>query len=201
MPFPKSSFSTRDADFESGEGFRPAVWGPPLWHVLYTIGLNYPVRPSAAQKRQYGTFIRSLQFVLPCGTCRNNLSANLQKMGFGEAHLRQSTHTVKVYSSLAQTHQENRRATELDFRRFTPSATQSSPPVQNAHRAPKTTRAAQSRCGMCVRACCCVSCLKPSARVSRLFVFREIASSTSSKMKSSAGRHSDFREKFPTDDE
>ena len=50
-----------------------AVWGPSLWHALHTMSFNYPVSPSPSQKRHYKRFMLSLQNVLPCGKCRENL--------------------------------------------------------------------------------------------------------------------------------
>jgi hypothetical protein len=66
------------SEFDSNNGFLTTVWGPPLWHVLHTISFNYPVQPTAAHKRDYRAFVMSLQHVLPCGVCRNNLARNLK---------------------------------------------------------------------------------------------------------------------------
>lgn len=65
------------AELDSNDGMLTTVWGPALWHSLHTISFNYPVRPTAEQKRHYRDFIMSLQNVLPCGACRKNLSKNL----------------------------------------------------------------------------------------------------------------------------
>ena len=50
------------------------VWGPSLWHTLHTISFNYPLHPSAQEKRSYREFMYSLKNVLPCRKCRENLS-------------------------------------------------------------------------------------------------------------------------------
>lgn len=68
----------QDALFESNEGFNTRMWGPAMWHILHMISMNYPVRPSEADKQHYFEFITSLQHVLPCGKCRSNLTTNLQ---------------------------------------------------------------------------------------------------------------------------
>ena len=57
-----------------------SVWGPPLWHYLHTMSFNYPVKPTAADKRHYKNFILSLRYVLPCRYCRENLSKNLKAL-------------------------------------------------------------------------------------------------------------------------
>jgi hypothetical protein len=51
-----------------------------MWHFLHTMSFNYPVSPTAEQKKHYKEFILSLKNVLPCGKCRSNLSKNLKKL-------------------------------------------------------------------------------------------------------------------------
>lgn len=70
----------KKGDFYSGDGFLTTVWGPAQWHMLHTISFNYPVMPTAAQKRQYRNYVLSLQHVLPCKHCRENLKKNLKKL-------------------------------------------------------------------------------------------------------------------------
>ena len=57
-----------------------ATWGPPMWHYLHTMSFNYPVKPSAEDKKHYRDFIINLQYVLPCKYCRINLKTNLRQM-------------------------------------------------------------------------------------------------------------------------
>jgi len=64
-------------DFHSGDGMLTTVWGPSMWHFLHTMSFNYPVSPTADQKRQYMDFILNLRNVLPCKYCRMNLTNNL----------------------------------------------------------------------------------------------------------------------------
>jgi hypothetical protein len=73
---PPSPFSA--SDLKSGNGFLTGVWGPSLWMTLHTISMNYPCNPTPLQKKQYKTFFDSLQHVLPCGKCRDNLVSNLR---------------------------------------------------------------------------------------------------------------------------
>jgi hypothetical protein len=74
----KSSVYTQD-DYNSGDGMLTLVWGPSMWHYLHTMSFNYPVLPSCEDKRHYQSFILNLQYVLPCGKCRNNLKKNFVK--------------------------------------------------------------------------------------------------------------------------
>ncbi len=57
-----------------------ATWGPPMWHYLHTMSFNYPVNPTAEDKKHYRDFIIQLQYVLPCKYCRMNLKTNLRQM-------------------------------------------------------------------------------------------------------------------------
>jgi hypothetical protein len=65
-------------DFISGDGMLTAVWGPSMWHFLHIMSFNYPVEPTQEQKHQYRDFILSLQYILPCKYCRQNLTNNLK---------------------------------------------------------------------------------------------------------------------------
>lgn len=71
-------------------GFSTSIWGPPLWHVLHIISLNYPQRPTAADKKAYTEFLRALGGVLPCGDCRKNYPQNLRQLGFDNPTRRRS---------------------------------------------------------------------------------------------------------------
>ena len=76
-----------DQDFLSGDGFLTTVWGPPMWHYLHTMSFNYPVHPTAADKRNYSAFIIGLQHVLPCKYCRINLKTNFKNHPLRACHL------------------------------------------------------------------------------------------------------------------
>jgi hypothetical protein len=70
----------RKKDFNSGDGFMTSIWGPPTWHMLHTISFNYPIEPTKDDKEKYRNFILSLQNVLPCRYCRENLKTNFKQM-------------------------------------------------------------------------------------------------------------------------
>lgn len=72
--------SKSDATYASNNGFITCVWGPGLWHFLHTMSFNYPVNPTQQQKKEYKTFVLSLQHVLPCGHCRDNFPKNLENV-------------------------------------------------------------------------------------------------------------------------
>ena len=76
-----------DHDFLSGDGFLTTVWGPPMWHYLHTMSFNYPVHPTAADKRNYRAFMLGLQHVLPCKYCRTNLTTNYKNHPLRACHL------------------------------------------------------------------------------------------------------------------
>ena len=70
----------KKSDYTSGDGMITATWGPPMWHYLHTMSFNYPVNPTAEDKKYYRDFIINLQYVLPCKYCRINLKTNLKQM-------------------------------------------------------------------------------------------------------------------------
>jgi hypothetical protein len=96
----KSSRRTRSTysktDYESNDGMLTAVWGPGMWHFLHTMSFNYPVRPTCEEKRKYRDFILQLQYVLPCGKCRQNLKRNFRRLPLKGCHL-QSRETFSKY--------------------------------------------------------------------------------------------------------
>ena len=69
-----------ESEFNSGDGMLTTVWGPSLWHTLHTMSFNYPVNPTAEDKKNYKNFICSLRHVLPCKYCRMNLKNNFKSL-------------------------------------------------------------------------------------------------------------------------
>lgn len=83
-------------DYNSNDGMLTTVWGPSQWHVLHTMSFNYPVNPTMKDKRNYRNYILSLQYVLPCGKCRENLKKNFEKLPILMKHMK-SRHTFSKY--------------------------------------------------------------------------------------------------------
>jgi len=65
-------------EYSSGDGMLTAVWGPSMWHYLHTMSFNYPVKPTAKDKKHYRDFILNMKNVLPCKYCRENLRRNFK---------------------------------------------------------------------------------------------------------------------------
>ena len=83
-------------DYNSNDGMLTTVWGPSQWHVLHTMSFNYPVTPTPKDKRNYRDYILSLQNVLPCGKCRDNLRKNFKNLPLMIKHMK-SRHTFSKY--------------------------------------------------------------------------------------------------------
>ena len=66
--------------FNSGEGMLTSVWGPGLWHYIHTMSFNYPVKPTADNKKYYMDFVKNMQYTLPCKHCRINLKNNFKTL-------------------------------------------------------------------------------------------------------------------------
>lgn len=89
-----NTFSLKD--YNSGDGMLTSVWGPAAWHFLHTMSFNYPVHPSAEDKKHYRDFVYNLRHVLPCKYCRINLGNNLKNKPLLMCHM-QSRATFSRY--------------------------------------------------------------------------------------------------------
>lgn len=78
----------KKGDFYSGDGFLVSVWGPPMWHFLHTMSFNYPINPTQEEKEHYRDFVLSLQWVLPCKYCRQNLKTNFKSLPLTMAEMK-----------------------------------------------------------------------------------------------------------------
>ena len=85
-----------DDDYESGDGMMTSIWGPPLWHSLHTISFNYPIKPTKEQKNQYFNFYNSLQGILPCKFCRENLIKNMKVLPLNKSIFK-NRETLSIY--------------------------------------------------------------------------------------------------------
>lgn len=86
------------SDYSSGDGMLTTVWGPSIWHFLHTMSFNYPVKPTSDNKKQYMDFIYSLQHVLPCKHCRENLKNNFKVHPLKMCHMEsRATFSKYVY--------------------------------------------------------------------------------------------------------
>ena len=83
-------------DYNSGDGMLTTVWGPGMWHYLHTMSFNYPVKPTKYEKKHYKDFVLQLQYVLPCGKCRENLKKNFKKLPLTSADM-ESRYTFSKY--------------------------------------------------------------------------------------------------------
>lgn len=81
-----SSNTFGEKEYSSGDGMLTSVWGPAQWHMLHTVSFNYPVSPTAQDKKHYRDYLLSLQHVLPCKYCRINLKKNLRKLPPHDRH-------------------------------------------------------------------------------------------------------------------
>ena len=83
-------------DYQSNDGMLTSIWGPTMWIYLHTMSFNYPVNPSANDKKHYRNFILNLENTLPCGKCRKNLHKNFKKLPLHYSHMK-SRHTFSLY--------------------------------------------------------------------------------------------------------
>ena len=77
------SFSNND--FNSNNGMSTTIWGPIIWSGLHITSFNYPVNPTASDKKNYKTWFLSYKNILPCVYCRGNFEKNLKSSKFNNA--------------------------------------------------------------------------------------------------------------------
>lgn len=53
----------------------PQHWGKHAWKFLHIVTVDYPDRPSKADKKHYLTLFKTLAHTLPCRKCRESYSA------------------------------------------------------------------------------------------------------------------------------
>jgi hypothetical protein len=92
----KPKFIYTKKHYQSNDGMLTSVWGPSTWHLLHTMSFNYPINPSCDDKTHYMEFILSLQYILPCGKCRENLKKNFKKLPLKLKNM-ESRHTFSLY--------------------------------------------------------------------------------------------------------
>ena len=78
----KDIFSEKD--YNSSNGMSTSIWGPCVWFTIHMTSFNYPVKPTAADKKHYKEWLLMFQFTLPCSYCRTNLKKNLIKANFND---------------------------------------------------------------------------------------------------------------------
>lgn len=67
---------------QSKYGFQTRIWGPAgAWPFLHMISLNFPCKPTSEEKRHYLAFFESLQWVLPCKSCRESYAKFIRAKG------------------------------------------------------------------------------------------------------------------------
>ena len=86
----------KNVDYKSNDGMLTTIWGPCIWTFLHTMSFNYPVKPTNKEKHDYRKFVLSLEQILPCKKCRQNLKNNLLKMPLTMSHMK-SRYTFSLY--------------------------------------------------------------------------------------------------------
>jgi hypothetical protein len=64
--------------YPSLQNIAPHVWGPHGWKFMHAVALAYPDNPSVEEKRAAAQFFTSLEYLLPCESCKQNFRKELQ---------------------------------------------------------------------------------------------------------------------------
>ena len=63
----------------------PHVWGPHAWKFMHAVALTYPEQPSKEEKQAAFNFFTSLQYLLPCESCKLNYVKELKMFPIEDA--------------------------------------------------------------------------------------------------------------------
>lgn len=61
-------------------GMMCSGWGGPKWFTLHVEAKNYPLKPTADDKKRYRTYLEIQEFTLPCCCCCSNYRRHLNEM-------------------------------------------------------------------------------------------------------------------------
>ena len=75
--------------------FNPNIWGPKAWFFIDSIVLSYPNNPSNTEKNLYKNFLYSLKDILPCESCRNHFSINLNDIPLSSYYLKSRNNLIE----------------------------------------------------------------------------------------------------------
>lgn len=64
--------------YPSLQNIAPHVWGPHGWKFMHAVALAYPEKPSMEEKKAAAQFFSSLEYLLPCESCKQNYRKELQ---------------------------------------------------------------------------------------------------------------------------
>jgi hypothetical protein len=97
--------TTRNAVNAKTHGFPPSTWGAQLWFSLHIMTAALPPRPSRAEQQHYFSYFKALQYVLPCGGCREEYTSLLRgNGGFPAMTLDTFSSRSKAFSWLVAIH-------------------------------------------------------------------------------------------------
>ena len=62
------------------------VWGPCLWTYLHVWSMSFPIKPTQSEKLLFAKTLFGIICTMPCNICVENVSINLEKVGFAKPH-------------------------------------------------------------------------------------------------------------------
>lgn len=66
---------------------RPETWGPVLWDTMHVIAAAYPHEPTAEDKQRYSDYYNSIQYILPCETCKEHFQNIMKRFPLTDTNL------------------------------------------------------------------------------------------------------------------
>jgi hypothetical protein len=73
----------------------PEIWGPHAWFFIESSVLSYPDIPTESDKKKMSTFLKSIQYAIPCEGCRTHYKNNLKQFPLTENVLKNKDELFK----------------------------------------------------------------------------------------------------------
>jgi cytidine deaminase len=97
----------------------PKLWGPGMWKFLHTISFAYPNKPTEDEKMYHLQFMLNLQYIIPCGKCRQNYISNLYDLEINVNHFKnKTTFSTFVFDLHNMVNKELGKKIQTDFQKI-----------------------------------------------------------------------------------
>ena len=58
---------------------KPELWGSHAWIFLHAVTMHYPNNPTPQDRQNMRNFFNSVQYILPCDICSQNLQRHMSR--------------------------------------------------------------------------------------------------------------------------
>lgn len=92
-------------------------WGRDLWNSLYFIAAGYDLNDSPDKESKYITFLKSIEFVLPCKYCRDSTKVFMKELDIKKFISKNQKYGLMKFIYALET-KVNNKLTQQEYARF-----------------------------------------------------------------------------------